>query len=55
MSHDLWMTLAQLLGMPEDRIRVAAPDVGGGFGAKFLVYPEEIAVAAASRMLGCPV
>jgi carbon-monoxide dehydrogenase large subunit len=55
MAHDLWMTLAQLLGMAEDRIRVAAPDVGGGFGAKFLVYPEEIAVAAASRMLGRPV
>src|SRR5262249_17672018 len=49
MAHDLWMTLAQLLSMAEDRIRVAAPDVGGGFGAKFLVYPEEIAVAAASR------
>ena len=55
MSHDLWMTLAQLLGMPEDRIRVAAPDVGGGFGAKFLVYPEEIAVAAAARILERPV
>jgi len=55
MAHDLWMTLAQLLGMAEDRIRVAAPDVGGGFGAKFLVYPEEIAVAAASRLLARPV
>ena len=55
MSHDLWMTLATLLGMPDDRIRVSAPDVGGGFGAKFLVYPEEIAVAAAARLLGRPV
>src|SRR5205814_3961182 len=55
MAHDVWMTLAMQLGMPEDRIRVAAPDVGGGFGAKFLVYPEEIAVAAASRLLRRPV
>ena len=55
MAHELWMTLATLLGMPDDRIRVSAPDVGGGFGAKFLVYPEEIAVAAASRILGRPV
>ena len=55
MAHDLWMTLATLLGMPDDRIRVSAPDVGGGFGAKFLVYPEEIAVAAASRLLARPV
>ncbi len=55
MAHDLWHTLAELLGLPEDRIRVSAPDVGGGFGAKFLVYPEEIAVPAAARLLGRPV
>jgi aerobic carbon-monoxide dehydrogenase large subunit len=55
MAHDLWITLAALLGMAEDHIRVATPDVGGGFGCKFLVYPEEIAVAAASRLLGRPV
>jgi carbon-monoxide dehydrogenase large subunit len=55
MAHDLWITLAAMLGMPEDHIRVAAPDVGGGFGAKFLVYPEEIAVPAAARLIGRPV
>ena len=55
MAHDLWITLAALLGLAEDHIRVATPDVGGGFGCKFLVYPEEIAVAAASRLLGRPV
>jgi carbon-monoxide dehydrogenase large subunit len=55
MSHDLMFTLAELLGLPESRVRVIAPDVGGGFGAKFLIYPEELAVAAASRLLGCPV
>ena len=35
--------------MAPDRVRVIAPDVGGGFGAKYVVYPEEIAVAAATR------
>lgn len=55
MAHDLWITLAALLGIAEDHIRVSTPDVGGGFGCKFLVYPEEIAVAAGSRLLGRPV
>ncbi|HEY6821085.1 MAG TPA: xanthine dehydrogenase family protein molybdopterin-binding subunit [Burkholderiales bacterium] len=54
MAHDIRLMIAELLGMPEERIRVAQPDVGGGFGAKFLVYPEEIAVAAAARLLGRP-
>jgi aerobic carbon-monoxide dehydrogenase large subunit len=55
MSHELQFTLAEMLGMPEQRIRVVAPDVGGGFGAKFLVYPEEVAIAAASRLQRRPV
>jgi aerobic carbon-monoxide dehydrogenase large subunit len=55
MAHELWITLAALLGMAEDHIRVATPDVGGGFGSKFLVYPEEIAVPAAARILRRPV
>lgn len=55
MSHELQFTLAEMLGIPEPRIRVQAPDVGGGFGAKFLVYPEEIAVAAAARLHVRPV
>jgi carbon-monoxide dehydrogenase large subunit len=55
MSHDLWHTVAEMLGLEEDRIRVVAPDVGGGFGAKFIVYPEEIAIAAAARLVAGPV
>jgi carbon-monoxide dehydrogenase large subunit len=55
MSHELRHTVAELLDLPEDAVRVVAPDVGGGFGAKYLVYPEEIAVAAASLMLERPV
>ena len=45
----------KMLGLDENHIRVITPDVGGGFGAKFIVYPEEVAVAAASRLLGRPV
>jgi carbon-monoxide dehydrogenase large subunit len=47
--------LALHLDLPEHLVRVVAGDVGGGFGAKSSVYPEEIAVAALARMLGRPV
>jgi carbon-monoxide dehydrogenase large subunit len=47
--------LAQGLGMPGHRLRVVAPDVGGGFGGKGSLYPEEIVVALAARHLGCSV
>lgn len=46
--------LAKFLGMPETRIRVVSPDVGGGFGPKCVVYQEEVALAAASTLLGRP-
>jgi carbon-monoxide dehydrogenase large subunit len=55
MSHELQFTVAEMLGMAEQAVRVIAPDVGGGFGAKFLVYPEEIAIAAAARLHARPV
>lgn len=47
--------LSWVLGLPEPRIRVIVPRVGGGFGAKFHFYPEEVAVALASRATGRPV
>jgi carbon-monoxide dehydrogenase large subunit len=43
------------LGIPEQRVRVIAPDIGGGFGMKLNLYAEEVAVAAASMLLGRPV
>jgi aerobic carbon-monoxide dehydrogenase large subunit len=43
------------LGIPSEGIRVIAADVGGGFGAKGSLYPEEIFVCAAARLLGRPV
>lgn len=50
--HVLFHTLRQMLGVEDQRLRVIAPDVGGGFGTKAIVYPEEVAVAAAAVKLG---
>ncbi|HET7343085.1 MAG TPA: xanthine dehydrogenase family protein molybdopterin-binding subunit, partial [Methylomirabilota bacterium] len=47
--------LAELLALPESRVRVVAPDVGGGFGVKAVLYPEEIALCLLARDLGRPV
>jgi carbon-monoxide dehydrogenase large subunit len=55
LSHEARHFLADLLGLDETRIDVTVPEVGGGFGAKYLLYPEEVAVAAAARLLGRPV
>lgn len=46
---------ARVLKIPEHRVRVIAPEVGGGFGSKIMVYPEELIVAATSVKLGRPV
>ena len=40
---------------PEHKLRVIAPDVGGGFGSKIYIYPEEIVCLWASKRLGVPV
>ena len=48
--------LAGLLGLPEHSVQVVAPDVGGGFGPKVMIfYPEEILVPLAAMRLGKPV
>jgi carbon-monoxide dehydrogenase large subunit len=47
--------IAELLDLPVHRVRVVAPDVGGGFGVKSALYPEEIVVCALARQLGRPV
>ena len=47
-------TLAELLDLPTHRLRVVAPDVGGGFGVKSVLYPEEVAVCALARLAGRP-
>jgi len=53
--HLLRRRLAQSTGIPEQRLRVIAPDVGGSFGLKIPAAPEEIAVALAARAVGRPV
>jgi carbon-monoxide dehydrogenase large subunit len=47
--------VATALDVPEDSVRVIAPDVGGGFGIKGHVYPEDVLVPAIARRLGRPV
>ena len=47
--------LVDVLDVPRAKIRVIAPDVGGGFGAKIPTYPEYLVVAKAAAMLGRPV
>jgi aerobic carbon-monoxide dehydrogenase large subunit len=54
MPNDVHAMLAQVLGLDDTFIRVITPDVGGGFGPKYCVYPEEMALAAATRLLGVP-
>ncbi len=46
---------AFVMQVPEHKIRVLAPDVGGGFGSKIFHYAEEVLVVAASKMIGRPV
>ena len=55
MPHRAHAVLCDLLGCGEDKLRVTAPDVGGGFGPKFVFYAEEAVVALAARILGRPV
>ena len=47
--------IAAILRIPEDRIRVRTPEVGGGFGVKGHVYPEDVLIPAVARALGRPV
>lgn len=53
--HMLQATYAKILGLAENNVRVLTEDVGGAFGMKAHVYPDEVAVCAASLLLGRPV
>jgi carbon-monoxide dehydrogenase large subunit len=54
-QHLLRRRLAVCTDVPEHRIRVITPDVGGGFGVKIPAAPEEVAVSLAARAVGRPV
>jgi carbon-monoxide dehydrogenase large subunit len=53
--HFVRTFVSAICGIPESKVRVVAPDVGGGFGSKIDVYAEEFALAQASRLAGRPV
>lgn len=53
--HLLRTALAQYLGAPESTLRVVVPEVGGGFGTKAQIYPEEFVCAALARRFRRPV
>lgn len=55
LPHTVRRLLSVFLGLEENRVRVATPDVGGGFGPKGVFYPEEVAVAVAAMMTQQPV
>jgi carbon-monoxide dehydrogenase large subunit len=50
--HIARVTLSGVTGIPESKLRVIAPDVGGGFGSKLNVYAEEALALAVARRLG---
>jgi carbon-monoxide dehydrogenase large subunit len=50
-AHDLYHALNSAMRFPANRLRVAAPDIGGGFGPKLCVYPEDVAVVAAAKLM----
>ena len=55
MAHRARDILTVLLGCGDDHVRVIAPDVGGGFGPKFVFYAEDAVVPLAAKLLGRPV
>jgi carbon-monoxide dehydrogenase large subunit len=55
MPYSVRQRVAEALGVEPQAVRVTAPDVGGGFGTKGPVYPEELIVATLARRLGRPV
>jgi carbon-monoxide dehydrogenase large subunit len=53
--HSHQRALTEVLGLPAHQVRVIAPDVGGGFGTKVSVYPEDVLVPLLAQRLGQPV
>ncbi|MBX3554235.1 MAG: xanthine dehydrogenase family protein molybdopterin-binding subunit [Pseudolabrys sp.] len=54
--HVARLVISAFVGMaPENKLRVIAPDVGGGFGSKIFIYPEEVVCLWAARRTGRPV
>ena len=54
-SGGLRANIAKILGLPPEKVRVISPDVGGGFGMKAGLYPEQCCVLIAAKIAGRPV
>ena len=54
LAHEARFFIMKMLGRDENGVRVVTPDVGGGFGAKFILYTEEVALSAAAQLLARP-
>jgi aerobic carbon-monoxide dehydrogenase large subunit len=55
MPHALLRVLVDMLGRDESRLRVASPDLGGGFGPKLVTYSEDVVTCLAALITGRPV
>jgi aerobic carbon-monoxide dehydrogenase large subunit len=55
MANEVFNVIIDAMGLDENKLHVLTPDVGGGFGPKYCVYPEEIAVPAAAALLRRPI
>lgn len=55
MPHFNRLYIAEALGLPESKVRVISPDVGGAFGAKMGPYAEDYLIPVASKLVGRPV
>ncbi len=53
--HGVRDSLAKIYGLEKDQVRVISPDVGGGFGAKGAIYPEELLMGWLAKKIGRPV
>ncbi len=53
--HQVRQFISELLDLPPHRVRVIAPDVGGGFGAKLIVYPEDVLIPLLALRMARPV
>ncbi len=54
-AHRVRNSLVDIFGLDETRVRAATPDVGGGFGSKHIVYPEEVIASGAALLHRCSV
>jgi aerobic carbon-monoxide dehydrogenase large subunit len=53
--HILRYIVAATVGLPQHQVRVIVPEVGGGFGSKLNIYPEELVISYAAMKLGRPI